>query len=106
MYRSSLTESKAREEFPHISFEEEYCSDADLFPELESLEQLDARCEEFLRLIRRKQKEENERKLTIAVVAHQVFFQRLFEAYKHDGEELRMNNCQIRQVAESDFKDI
>ena len=46
----------AREEFPHISFEDAHCSDADSFPELESVEQLDARCEEFLRLVRRLQK--------------------------------------------------
>ena len=102
-----MTESKAREEFPHINFEDAYCSDADMFPELESVEQLDGRCEEFLRLIRRMQKEENERKPTIAVVAHYVFFRRLFEAYKRGGgEELRMKNCQIHLVAESDFKDV
>ena len=53
------------------------------------------------------QKEENERRPTIAVVAHYVFFRRLFEAHKRGGgEELRMKNCQIHLVAESDFKDV
>ena len=52
------------------------------------------------------QKEENEKKPTIAVVAHFVFFRRLFEVYKRGGEDLRMKNCQILVVAESDFKDV
>ena len=71
------------------------------------MEQLDKRCEGFLRLIRRMQKaeEKDERRPTIAVVAHFVFFRRLFEEHKlGGGEELRMKNCQIRVVAESDFK--
>ena len=52
------------------------------------------------------QNEENERKPTIAVVAHFVFFRRLFEVYKRGGEDLRMKNCQILVVAESDFKEV
>ena len=69
------------------------------------MEQLDKRCEEFLRLVRKLQNEENGKRPTIAVVAHFVFFRRLFEEHKlGGGEELRMKNCQIRVVAESDFK--
>ena len=108
-YRSSLAESRAREEFPHILFEEPHCSDADLFPELESVAQLDARCEEFLRLVRRMRKEKlsaGGRRPTIAVVAHFVFFKRLFEIYKHEGEELRIKNCQILAVSEEEFKEV
>ena len=108
-YRSSLAESRAREEFPHISFEEPHCSDADLFPELESGEQLDGRCEEFLRLVRRMQKEKRRADggpPTIAVVAHALFFRRLFASYKCDGEELHMKNCQILAVSEEDFKKV
>ena len=108
-YRSSLTESRARQEFPHISFESPHCSDADLFPELESVAQLDARCEEFLRLIRRMRKEKlsaDGQRPRIAVVAHFVFFKRLFEVYKREGEELRIKNCQILTVSEEDFKEV
>ena len=107
--RSSLAESKAREEFPHISFEEPHCSDKDMFPEFESVAQLDERCEEFLRLIRRMQKEErmvDGRQPRIAVVAHGLFFRRLLETYKCDGEEVHVKNCQILALRAEDFKEV
>ena len=62
-----------------------------------------------LRLIRRMRKEKlsaGGRRPTIAVVAHFVFFKRLFEIYKCEGEELRIKNCQILAVSEEEFKEV
>ena len=43
----------------------------------------------------------------IAVVAHNVFFKRIFEVYKREGEEeKRIKNCQILVVSEEEFKEV